>query len=44
MIAEHERNQVCLVVAAVFLDEPLHVLSLIERGQNATIGLRKKRG
>ncbi len=37
VIAEHERNQVRLAVAAVFLDEPIRVLSLIERGQRAAV-------
>ncbi len=37
MIAEHERNQVRLPVASVFLDDPLRVVFLLERGQNPAV-------
>ncbi len=33
MIAEHERNQVRLLVASVFLDDPVRVMFLRERWQ-----------
>ncbi len=37
MIAEHERNQVRLLVASVFLDDPLRVMLLLERWQNPEV-------